>query len=186
MILTRSGLAREQIQIRHFMANQLASFSRVQRGSEILNDFISTSSASPHSQGKNSFRMDGLSVRFQKQITAVLETSPCGRCSKAHMLKNCPMGPNEGYKGTLWTEFSTLIRPKADEWLKSQPSYSPPEPDADVTKTTTKLTAPSLGYGTASQRKGNSQQEKWTPVTADLGTIKLLFYFNLLLTFFKN
>ena len=47
------------------------------------------------------------------------------------MLKKCPMGAGDGYKGGLWADLNKPIRTTADQWLKAHPSYSPqPGPPA--------------------------------------------------------
>lgn len=75
------------------------------------------------------------------------------------MFKNCPMGPDEGFKGVVWTAFNKHIRGVADEWLKLQASYSPPKPAA-------KIAARHRGYTTATQQAGaaHGTQQQWSSI----------------------
>jgi hypothetical protein len=50
------------------------------------------------------------------------------------MLNKCPMGPGDGYKGALWADLNKPVRTTADQWLKTQSSYSPLTGPPELTK----------------------------------------------------
>jgi hypothetical protein len=41
------------------------------------------------------------------------------------MLKNCPMDPEGGYKGSVWKGWNLDLRKEADAWLKAHEDYKP-------------------------------------------------------------
>ena len=66
-----------------------------------------------------------LAGSIQTRINRALNSKPCGRCKKDHMLKNCPMTPNEGRKGSVWKDFFGVVNESADTYLRAHPEYEP-------------------------------------------------------------
>jgi hypothetical protein len=61
----------------------------------------------------------------RRQLLDALDQKPCVRCGKDHMLKNCPMDPEGGYKGSVWKGWNLDLRKEADAWLKAHEDYKP-------------------------------------------------------------
>ena len=60
-----------------------------------------------------------------RQLSDAFDKKPYGRCGKDHMLNNCPMDPEAGYKGSVWRHWKQELRNEAEKWLKANKEYKP-------------------------------------------------------------
>jgi hypothetical protein len=61
----------------------------------------------------------------RRQLSYALDKKPCVRCGKDHMLKNCPMDPDGGFRDSVWKSWNLDLRKETDAWLKAHEDYKP-------------------------------------------------------------